>query len=65
MPAGDGLTILGYLLDGDDELAASVTVLHPADGGGGLAQRVRPVDCRCDLAGLGQLSQGDQVPAVL
>src|SRR5215210_6860485 len=45
----------------DDDLASSVSLSHMADRLGGFAQRVRPVDDRCDLAGLDELLEDYQV----
>src|SRR6266508_1958213 len=48
---------------GDDDLASGVSLLQRPDGLGHLAQRVGPVDDRCDLAGLDELLQDHQVLA--
>jgi hypothetical protein len=42
-----------------------VPVQQGADGRGGLAERVGPVDGGCHLAGLDELADGDQVFGVL
>src|SRR3712207_6404111 len=36
---------------GDDDFSSSVSLLQIPDGLGGLGERVRPVDDRCELAG--------------
>ena len=54
-----------YIADYDeDDLTPGVAVLQVADGGWGLWSRVRPVDGRCDLAGLDELLEGDHVLVV-
>ena len=45
----------------DDDLAASMPLFQVPEGLGDLAQRVRPVDDRLDLAGLDELLQELQV----
>src|SRR5260370_32817753 len=51
--------------EGDDDLSPGVPLLQVADGLGDLAQRVRPVDDRCDLSGFDELGEDDQVLVVL
>jgi len=51
--------------DGDDDLAAGPTVEQVADGGGGLGERIAPVDRRRDVAGLDELGERGQVGGVL
>jgi hypothetical protein len=41
----------GFASHGDDDFSSSVSFFQMPDGLGDLAQRVRPVDDRCDLAG--------------
>lgn len=50
---------------GDDELSPGVAVHHPLDRRRSLAERVRPVNHRNDLAGFGQFGQNDEVRSVL
>src|SRR5213082_2542794 len=49
---------------GDDELPPSASLVQIADGVGDLAQRVRPVDHRGDLAGGDEFLQDLQVRVV-
>src|SRR3954452_19373510 len=51
--------------DADDDLASRVPVKHVADRRSGLAERIGPVDGWCDLSGLDELSEDDQVVGVL
>jgi len=51
--------------DGDDDLSSGVPLFQIPDGFGGLAQRVRLIDDRRDLAVLDELLEHDQVLAVL
>src|SRR3954454_4968313 len=46
---------------GDDDLAADVSFLQVAQARGGVGQRVGPVDDRCELPGLDELGDGEQV----
>jgi hypothetical protein len=55
----------GFASHGDDDFSLSVSLLQVPDGLGDLAQRVRPVDDRCDLAGFDELLKEDQVLVVL
>jgi hypothetical protein len=48
---------LGFASHGDDNFSSSVSFFQITDGLGDLAQRVRPVDDRCDLAGFDELPQ--------
>src|SRR5829696_2295573 len=51
--------------DGDDELAAGVSVQQVADGRRRLGERVGPVDGGGELAGLDEVAQGAEVGGVL
>src|SRR4051812_7477452 len=50
---------------GDDDLSPSVPVLQIPDSVGSLAQRIRPVDGRCDLTGFDQFLHELQILGVL
>ena len=54
--------VLGH---GDDDLAACVSLLHAAPALGRAGQRVRPVQDRCELAGLDETGEGEQVLPLL
>ena len=47
--------------DGDDDLPSSVSRSDMSHSLRGLAERVRSVDDRCDLAGFDELPEGDQI----
>src|SRR5687768_12018963 len=49
---------------GDDDFPSSVSLFEIADRLRGLAQRIRPVDDRRDLARLDELLQSCQIPLV-
>src|SRR4051794_41709850 len=51
--------------DGDDEFASRAPVEEVADSRSGLAERIRAVDDRCELAGVDELSERHQVFGVL
>src|SRR5215208_2491450 len=55
----------GFASHGDDDFSSSVSLFQIADRLGDLAQRVRPVDDRCDLAGFDELLEDDHVLVVL
>src|SRR5919197_6767120 len=47
--------------DGDDDLAAGVPLLHVVQAGGGVGQRVGPVEHRGQLPVLDEPGEGEQV----
>ena len=49
----------------DDDLAACVPLLHAAQALGRVGQRVRPVQDRCELPGLDETGEGEQVLPLL
>ena len=55
----------GFASHGDDDFSSGVSLFEITDGLGDLAQRVRPVDDRCDLAGFDEVLESDQVLVVL
>ena len=55
----------GFASHGDDDFSSGVSLFEITDGFGHLAQRVRPVDDRCDLAGFDEVLESDQVLVVL
>jgi hypothetical protein len=59
------LCSVGRCRDVDDDLARSVTFLHVPDGRGDFAQRIRPIDDRCHLAGLDELGEDGKVFCIL
>ena len=53
------------LRHGDDDLAACVPLLHAAQALGRAGQRVRPVQDRCELPGLDEPGEGEQLLPLL
>ena len=51
--------------DGDDDSTSCLSALDIADGVGGVAQCVRPIDDWCDLPGFDELVQDEQVLGIL
>jgi hypothetical protein len=51
----------GRVSHDDDDFSLGVSFFQTPDGLGGLAQRVRPVDYRRELAGLDELLEDDHV----
>ena len=53
------------LRHGDDDLAACVSLLHAAQALGRVGQRVGPVEDRCELPGLDETGEGEQLLPLL
>ena len=53
------------LRHGDDDLAACVSLLHAAQALGRVGQRVGPVEDRCELSGLDETGEGEQLLLLL
>src|SRR5215203_79203 len=64
-PEGLQESSFGFASHGDDDFSLSVSLFQIPDGLGDLAQRVGPVDDRCDLAGFYELLEDDHVLVVL
>src|SRR5215208_1000188 len=54
----------GFASHGDDDFSSSVSFFQIPDGLGDLAQRVSPVDDRCNLAGFDELLEDEQILVV-